>query len=87
MDISDWRAYLFRECRREIGLFQTAKLFWNGREIARQNRFIRQLQDSGQYWMHTDKEFTEAVQRTGLKVLEAKTVYRGYSDLVICQKE
>jgi len=86
MNVADWRQFLFNHLRRETGLWQTAKLLWRGRKIARQNQNIATLQRSGKYWLHSPEEFRTTVEQSGLQILQQELVYRGCSDLVIAQK-
>lgn len=86
MDVGDWRRYLILEMIKKKGLQRTLIALWRGRGIARANRVVAQAQRDGQYWMHSPKEFTDALREAGFHVLHSEVAYRGYSDLVLCRK-
>ncbi|NKX45922.1 class I SAM-dependent methyltransferase [Roseicyclus persicicus] len=85
MNVTDWRSYLFAHLRREHGLLGALRIFWQGREIARQNQAILKAQKAGVYWTHSADEMAEAVRAAGFEVLRQQTVYRDYSDLLVCR--
>ena len=85
MDVADWRGYLFADLRRKHGLLGALRIFWQGREIARQNRIIREAQDSGTYWTHSGAELAELAAAAGFEIVRQDVVYRGYSDLLVCR--
>lgn len=86
LDLRDWSRWLALQMATSIGLRKTAAVLWKGREIFRQNRRIRMRQVLGEYWTHTQAEFINAVERSGLTVQVAHPVYRGYSDLVVATR-
>jgi len=85
MDVSDWRGYLFAELKRERGLLGALKIFWQGRQVAKQNKAILKSQQSGAYWTFTGSELAAAVTEAGFEILKQQPVYRGYSDLLVCR--
>tara|TARA_R110002012_G_scaffold248798_8_gene425215 strand:- start:4597 stop:5292 length:696 start_codon:yes stop_codon:yes gene_type:complete len=85
MDVANWRSYLFSTLRKEHGLKEALKIFWQGRQVARQNSAIYKAQKEGVYWTHTEAEFAAAVMAAGFQIITQKTVYRGYSDLLVCR--
>lgn len=85
MDLTDWRRYLFRSIRKRKGVFGALRVFWQGREIARQNANILKAQENGLYWTHTGAQIASAVNAAGFEILRQDAVYRGYSDLLICR--
>jgi len=85
MNVTDWRSYLFASLKKERGFAGALKVFWRGREIAKQNKNILKAQKSGAYWTHTEAEFAAAVTKAGFEIHRQDTVYRGHSDLVVCQ--
>ena len=87
MNVADWRKYLFSELRRRHGLTGALRIFWQGREVAKQNKAICEAQESGAYWMHSAAELVSAVRNAGFEIISQKTVYRGYSDLLVCRAE
>lgn len=85
MNVADWRSYLFSHLRKEHGLVRALGIFWQGREIAKQNKAILTAQKKGAYWTHTEAEIAAAVTAAGFDILRQKAVYRGYSDLLVCK--
>ncbi len=85
MNVSDWRSYLFKSLRKEHGLAGALRIFWQGREIAKQNQNILKAQQKGVYWTHTGAEIASATKAAGFKILRQDVVYRGQSDLLVCQ--
>jgi ubiquinone/menaquinone biosynthesis C-methylase UbiE len=85
MDVRDWRRFLFSNIREEHGLFGALWIFWQGRQIARQNKAIFKAQQDGTYWMHTATEIASAVAAAGFEIINQRSVYRDYSDLLVCR--
>ena len=85
LDLADWRRYLLGHLIATYGLVETARIAWQGRQIARQNRRIRADQRAGIYWTYAKGELAKKVAATGLEVIEHRPVYRGYSDFVIAR--
>jgi ubiquinone/menaquinone biosynthesis C-methylase UbiE len=85
MNVGDWRSYLFTELKKEHGLTGALRVFWQGREVAKQNKAILNAQKNGTYWTHTEAEIAMAVSAVGLDIIRQQTVYRGYSDLLLCR--
>jgi ubiquinone/menaquinone biosynthesis C-methylase UbiE len=85
MDVADWRRYLFAMLRREHGLISALKIFWQGRQVAKQNKAILKSQQSGAYWTFSGNELAAAVSNASFEILKQKAVYRGYSDLLVCR--
>jgi len=85
MNVSDWRAYLFSELRREHGLKEALKIFWQGREVAKQNKAILKAQKKGVYWTHSATEIAESVTAAGFEIIRQQSVYRDHSDLIVCR--
>ncbi|MGK7753038.1 MULTISPECIES: class I SAM-dependent methyltransferase [unclassified Roseovarius] len=85
MDVQDWRRFLFSRIRQEHGLFGALMIFWQGRQIAKQNKAIFEAQQDGTYWTHSAEEIAAAVTAAGFDILDQRSVYRGYSDLLVCR--
>lgn len=85
MDVADWRSYLFSILRKELGLIGALRMVWQGREIAKQNKTIHRAQRKGVYWTHTGAEIASAATSAGFEILRQQSVYRGYSDLLVCR--
>lgn len=85
MNVADWRNYLFSNLRKENGIAGALRIFWQGREIAKQNKAIFEAQKKGVYWTHSEAELVSTVTETGFEVIKQRPVYRGYSDLLVCR--
>jgi ubiquinone/menaquinone biosynthesis C-methylase UbiE len=85
LDVTEWRSYLFRQLRTKYGLARALRVAWQAREIAKQNRAILEAQKSGAYWTHSDTEMAAHATAAGLTIYRQQTVYRGYSDLLVCR--
>ncbi|RFP88268.1 class I SAM-dependent methyltransferase [Rhodobacteraceae bacterium 63075] len=85
MNVADWRGYLFRSLREKLGLLGALRVFWQGREIAKQNTSILNAQKKGVYWTHSAEEMAAAVTDAGFEIVRQESVYRGYSDLLVCR--
>ncbi len=85
MDVAEWRRYLFSHLKKEYGLPGALRIFWQGREIGKQNKTILEAQTSGIYWTHSGAELASAASEAGFEVLRQQPVYRGYSDLLVCR--
>lgn len=86
IDMNSWRRYIFYHSSKTHGVVKTIKLFWLGREIAKQNKNIREAQRNGVYWSHSHQEFCAAVAGSGFEVIESGICYRGYSDYAVVRK-
>jgi ubiquinone/menaquinone biosynthesis C-methylase UbiE len=87
LNLTDWWQYLLRDSLARRGFLATAGVMIRGRSITVQNRKIAREQRAGRYWTHTHEEFVAAVRQAGLRVISHREVYRGYSDLVIAERE
>ena len=87
MNVADWRSYLFSELRKKHGLAGALRIFWQGREVAKQNKAIGEAQKSGAYWTHTPAEIALVAGAAGFEIVRQQSVYRDYSDLLICRAE
>ncbi|WP_434287358.1 class I SAM-dependent methyltransferase [Celeribacter sp. SCSIO 80788] len=85
LNVADWRKYLFMNIKSKNGLPSALQIFWHGREVAKQNKAIFAAQKTGAYWTHTEEEITAAVTEAGFEILRQESVYRGYSDLLVCR--
>jgi ubiquinone/menaquinone biosynthesis C-methylase UbiE len=85
MNVPDWSRYMFSEIRKEHGLAGALRVFWKGREVAKQNKAILDAQKKCIYWMHREGELASAAAEAGFTILRQQTVYRGYSDLLVCR--
>ncbi|MBO9428102.1 class I SAM-dependent methyltransferase [Sulfitobacter sp. R18_1] len=85
MDVADWRSYLFTELKRKHGLIGALKIFWQGRQVAKQNKAIYEAQMKGSYWTHTEEEIASAVTAAEFDIIRQEAVYRDQSDLLVCR--
>jgi ubiquinone/menaquinone biosynthesis C-methylase UbiE len=85
MNVPDWRSYLFSSVKNELGLVGALRVFWQGREIAKQNKSILKAQKNGVYWTHTEAEIASLVAKNGFEILRQQSVYRDHSDLLVCR--
>jgi ubiquinone/menaquinone biosynthesis C-methylase UbiE len=86
VNVSDWAGFLLRASLARQGVWRTARLFYRGRAVARQNRLIAKAQKEGVYWTHSHAEFRAAIEAAGFDVQSARETYRGYSDFVVARK-
>ena len=77
--------WLFSHLKEELGLVRALRVFWQGREIAKQNAAILKAQKQGAYWTHTGAEMAAEVTAAGFEIYRQQSVYRGYSDLLVCR--
>lgn len=85
LDVPSWRKYLFQEIRKKHGLIGALRVFWQGRQVAKQNQAIYNAQKKGVYWTHTGPEIASAVLAENFKIIEQTSVYRNQSDLLVCR--
>lgn len=85
MNVADWRGYLFSHLKTKLGLARALRVFWQGRQIAKQNATILRAQKQGTYWTHSEAEFASDVAAAGFEIYRQQSVYRGYSDLLVCR--
>ena len=83
---TDWALYLAASNLRRQGFQKTLKVFLENWEVARQNRKTTEGQEGGEYWLHSDTEFLEALSEAGFLIEESHPCYRNYSDFAVCQK-
>jgi ubiquinone/menaquinone biosynthesis C-methylase UbiE len=86
VNVAEWSMYLFRESWKRAGLSGAVSLFWRGRAAFTQNCSIRWAQQQNAYWTHSHAAFRDVFTVAGFRIIESDTVYRGCSDLVVCQK-
>lgn len=81
LQIGDWASWLFMTIRRRYGLAVALRIFWQGRDVAQENRRIRKLQLDGTYWTHTLESFVSTLSENGFEIVSSMTAFRDYSDL------
>lgn len=87
VNVWNWQLALGSHLIRRYGLRKALEIFREGKEVSRQNAYIRNLQKDGTFWTHSHKEFCEAVEKTGFEIQASRTTFRGISDLVVVRKE
>ena len=86
VNVLDWQLALSFHLIKTHGLRKTLEIFREGKEVSRQNAYIRKLQKEGKFWTHTHQEFIDAVAAAGFEIVEARKVFRGISDWVVARK-
>lgn len=86
VNVLDWQLALSMRLIRRYGLRKTLEIFREGKEVSRQNAYIRSMQKNGTFWTHSHEEFCQAVQHAGFEVEYSQTCFRGISDLVVARK-
>ena len=86
VNVLSWQLAIGLHLIRNYGFRKTMEILQQGKEVSRQNAYIRKMQDRGIYWTHSHQEFCEAVSQSGFEILSAKKAFRGISDQVIARK-
>ena len=84
--VRDWQIAIGKRMIQTYGLKKTLKIMREGKEVSKQNRRAAKMQASGAFWTHNHEEFCEAVEQAGFLIEEARTTFRGISDLVVVRK-
>ena len=63
--VLEWKLAIGWHLLRHHGLGKTLEIMRAGKEVSKQNAFIRNKQDTGDYWLHSHKEFIQTVQHAG----------------------
>lgn len=87
MRVWDWQIAIGWHLLRKHGLRRTLEIFKEGKEVSRQNAYIRNLQKDGTFWTHTHAEFCQSVRSAGFEIIHNHPTYRGVSDLVVLRKQ
>lgn len=83
----DWQVAIGWNLLRKHGLKKTLEILKAGKEVSRQNAYIRKMQRKGIFWTHTHEAFCEAVRSAGFEIVSSKTSFRGISDFVVARKQ
>lgn len=86
VNVWSWQLAIGWHLLKTYGLKKTLEIMRQGKEVSKQNAYIRDMQVRGEFWTHTHKEFCEAVQNAGFEILESKKTFRGISDFVVVRK-
>ncbi len=86
VNVLDWQLAIGWHLIRQYGIRKTLHIMKEGREVSRQNAYIREMQRKGTFWTHTHEEFCEAVEKAGFRIEQHCTSFRGISDFVVAKK-
>ncbi|PHN05989.1 class I SAM-dependent methyltransferase [Flavilitoribacter nigricans] len=86
VNVLDWQLAIGWHLLRKYGFKKTLEIMREGKEVSRQNAYIREIQRQGGYWTHSHGEFCEAIEAAGFRIRHSKTCFRGVSDFVVAEK-
>ena len=84
--VLDWQLAIGWHLLRNYGLKKTLEILREGKEVSRQNAYIRDMQRKGTFWTHSHEEFCQAVVEAGFEIQSSRTCFRGISDFVVARK-
>lgn len=84
--VVEWQIAIGWHLIRKHGLGKTLEIMRSGKEVSKQNAYIREKQSNGDYWLHSHKEFIQTVSNAGFEILEAKKTFRNISDFLSVRK-
>ena len=84
--VLEWQVAIGWHLLTTYGWKKSVEIMRSGKEVSKQNAYIRKKQQSGEYWLHSHEEFVDIIRKTGFEILEAKTSFRGISDFVVVRK-
>jgi ubiquinone/menaquinone biosynthesis C-methylase UbiE len=87
VNVLDWQLAIGWHMIRQHGIRKTLKIFKKGKEVSKQNTYIRDMQRKGIFWTHNHQEFCRAVQNAGFEIRYSKICFRGISDFVVAGKQ
>lgn len=87
MRVSHWSAYILKSLVRQHGIHGALAWFWRYREVLKQNRIGMRAQRKGGYWLHSTRQFADALESSGWHIEELTTCYQGYCDLAVCRSD
>ena len=86
VNVLSWQIAIGWHLLRSLGWQKTYQLLKEGKEVSRQNAYIRKMQIDGTFWTHSHKEFCKAVREAGFEILESGLTFRGCSDWIRARK-
>ena len=86
LNILDWQWAIGWQLVRRYGIRKALQIFQEGKEVSRQNTYIRDMQKNGTFWTHSHEEFCKVVDAAGFTITHHNTTFRGYSDLIVGRK-
>ncbi|MCB9266091.1 MAG: class I SAM-dependent methyltransferase [Lewinellaceae bacterium] len=87
VNVLDWQIAIGYRLISKYGFRKTLSILQQGKEVSRQNAYVREMQRKGIFWTHNHREFNEAVESAGFKIIDSRTCFRGISDFVVARKE
>ncbi|MEM6803591.1 MAG: methyltransferase domain-containing protein [Bacteroidota bacterium] len=84
--VIDWQIAIGWHLISTYGLKKALEIMQSGKEVSKQNAYIRKKQNIGEYWLHSHEEFVSHIKEAGFEILEAKKTFRGVSDFVVVRK-
>ncbi len=82
----DWAKYFFVSKFKSDGFFAAVKLMRDLAGLEKETQKITSQQVAGSSWTHNLATLSSLCAELGFEVLESRVVYRGYSNLLLCQK-
>lgn len=86
VDVLSWKLaigwYLFQN----HGVKKMLHIMQEGKEISRQNTYIRNMQRKGIFWTHSHEDFCRSVEKAGFTIEKSSVTFRGVSDFVVATK-
>ncbi len=87
VNVLDWQIALGWHMVKKHGVRKSIEIFRQGKEVSRQNAYIREMQQQGIFWTHSHQEFCRTVLNTGFEIRFSKICFRGVSDFVVAEKQ
>lgn len=86
VNVLSWQVAIGKHLLQTYGWKKTMNIFRQGKEVSKQNRYIRHMQRNGTFWLHSHEEFLEAVECAGFNISDSGVTFRGASDWVTVRK-
>jgi ubiquinone/menaquinone biosynthesis C-methylase UbiE len=86
LDVPEWRKYILQHLIQTKGLLSALTTLFKGRIVVKSNQHIRRRQLDGKYWLHTSREFEQALGESGLRIVKSGLCYRDYSDWALATR-
>lgn len=85
MRVSKWSFHFCVALLKQHGPMGAAMWLWRNREVIKQNRIGMRAQQQGNYWLHSPRQFADALENNGWYIEEITTCYLGDCDLAVCR--
>lgn len=86
INILGWQVAVGWKMIQEYGVKKTLEIFRQGKEVSKQNAYIRNMQLNGTFWTHSHEDFCKVVKSNGFEIIENHVTFRGVSDFVVAKK-